>query len=132
MSKDTQPTKMWSGRFREPLDRTIEQQQRATCFRFGAPYIAAAASVNSGVAVSTQSLRPIHGLRHPQTSDTTGWFIWCGEFSSAPDFFGPQHTSHLKESLPEVLPYLGLPPGYRFLLEDGHEDVWYDSSLLTV
>ena len=31
MSKE-QPTKMWSGRFREPLDRTFEQWQRSFPF----------------------------------------------------------------------------------------------------
>ena len=34
--------------------------------------------------------------------------------------------------LPEVLPFLGLPPGYRFLLADTTQDVWFDESLLSV
>ena len=29
MTDTQQPTKMWSGRFREPLDRTFEQWQRS-------------------------------------------------------------------------------------------------------
>ena len=29
---NSQPTKMWSGRFREPLDRTFEQWQRSFPF----------------------------------------------------------------------------------------------------
>src|ERR1700759_1702146 len=32
MSDTSQPTKMWSGRFREPLDRTFEQWQRSFPF----------------------------------------------------------------------------------------------------
>src|ERR1700744_810785 len=32
MSNTSQPTKMWSGRFREPLDRTFEQWQRSFPF----------------------------------------------------------------------------------------------------
>lgn len=33
--------------------------------------------------------------------------------------------------LPEVLPYLELPPGYRFIIDGkGYEDVWFDESLL--
>ncbi len=27
---------------------------------------------------------------------------------------------------PEVLPYLALPPGWRFLIADGYEDGWFD------
>jgi hypothetical protein len=48
------------------------------------------------------------------------------------DFFDPLHVSHLDARLPEVVPYLALPPGWRFLLAPGHEDVWYDESLLKV
>ena len=33
---------------------------------------------------------------------------------------------------PEVLEFLGLPPGYRFLLAIDYVDVWYDPSLLNV
>src|ERR1700685_3075839 len=32
MSEQTNPNKMWSGRFREPLDRTSEQCQRSSPF----------------------------------------------------------------------------------------------------
>src|SRR6202012_3414508 len=32
MTNSQQPTKMWSGRFREPLDRTFEQWQRSFPF----------------------------------------------------------------------------------------------------
>jgi hypothetical protein len=27
------------------------------------------------------------------------------------------------------MPYLSLPPGWRFLIAPGHEDVWEDQSL---
>ncbi|WP_441294952.1 immunity protein Imm33 domain-containing protein [Massilia antarctica] len=29
-----------------------------------------------------------------------------------------------------VVPYLSLPPGYRFQIADGYEDVWFDPALL--
>jgi hypothetical protein len=46
------------------------------------------------------------------------------------DFFVPTHAAHLTEYRPICLPYLALPPGWRFLLAPGYEDVWYDESLL--
>ena len=55
-----------------------------------------------------------------------------GSFHSAPDFFQPLHVEHLFERYPRLLPYLALPPGWRFLLADGYEDVWQDDSLLAV
>ena len=78
-------------------------------------------------------MAPINGLRHPPEGDTTGWYIWAGENLSADaDFFVPLCVVHLDEWCPEAIPYLGLPPGWRFLIADGHEDVWFDPSLLDI
>lgn len=74
---------------------------------------------------------PINGLRHRQVGDTTGWYIWAGEeWSDDPSFFVPIHVQHLDDWNPEIRKYLGLPPGSRFLLADGHEDIWQDPTLL--
>ena len=76
---------------------------------------------------------PVNGLRHPPAGDTTGWYIWAGEeLPHDPSFFTPVHVWHLKESRPDVLKYLALPPGWRFLIAGEYEDVWYDASLLNV
>lgn len=84
-----------------------------------------------GVALATIGEQPLNGLRHPSTGDTTGWYVWGGqELSSADDFFQPVHVQHLDEILPAIIPYLGLPPGWRFQVAAGHEDVWFDGALL--
>ncbi len=58
--------------------------------------------------------------------------MWAGDFSDAADFFKTLHLSHLTEWRPEVEPYLGLPPGWRFLIAPDYEDVWYDAALLDI
>ena len=74
---------------------------------------------------------PLNGLRHPPTPTSSGWYLWAGtELSDAPDFFDPLHGVHLTERCPDILPYLALPPGWRFLFAPGHEDVWFDPLLL--
>jgi hypothetical protein len=73
---------------------------------------------------------PIRGLRHLPSGGTTGWYVWAGEYSDAPDFFKPQHAQHLFDSRSEVIPYLGLPPGWGFIIAPGFEDVWYDEATL--
>ena len=84
-----------------------------------------------GIALSSLRQQPIHGMRINPTDVTYGWYIWCGDLSAADDFFAPLHVEHLHEYLPAVLPYLDLPPGYRFLIDDAnYEDVWLDASLL--
>jgi hypothetical protein len=70
---------------------------------------------------------PINGVRCRPEAGTTGWYIWAGEtMSEDPDFFEPLHTEHLAERCPDVLPFLELPPGWRFLVAPGYEDVWFD------
>ena len=69
----------------------------------------------------------------PQKEIRTGWYIWCGEYWEAPDFFSPLHVEHISDYLPAVAEYLSLPPGYRFLIDGAsYEDVWFDASVLEV
>jgi hypothetical protein len=76
---------------------------------------------------------PIHGLRHPEEKGTTGWYIWTGTYSELDDFFRPMCAEHLLQIRPELIKYLGLDVGYRFLIDkNGYEDVWYDEGLLNV
>lgn len=110
------------------------KRQRSTCERFRVPFVPCHAGFKIGMAKDT-SIRvpPLNGLRHPPTESTCGWYLWSGEhLSDDPDFFDPVHVEHLVHRCPEVLPYLGLPPGYRFLLAPSYEEVWYDPQLLDV
>lgn len=87
-----------------------------------------------GVAGSTRTVPrtwPLNGLRHRPAADTCGWYIWAGdEMSEDADFFLPLHVDHVAEWCPEAEPYLALPPGWRFLIAPGYEDVWFDPALL--
>ncbi len=86
-----------------------------------------------GLAVQTLGQIPINGLRHPPEGDTTGWYIWGGEtLDQSDDFFQPIHWYHLSEMLPEVMRFLHLAPGWRFLIAEGYEDTWFDPSLLDI
>ena len=75
---------------------------------------------------------PNNGLRHPVVGDTCGWYIWTGGAIDQEDssFFRPLHLRHLANDHPEVMPYLALPPGWRFQIAPGYEDVWFDETIL--
>jgi hypothetical protein len=113
---------------------SLEHLQSDLCRRFGVPVSFPARHLKLGVSRDFfAGVFPLNGLRHPPAESTCGWFLWAGqEFSSAADFFQPLHVEHLFERCPRVLPYLALPPGWRFLIADGHEDIWQDDSLLVV
>lgn len=77
------------------------------------------------------ALWPANGLRHTEEDDTSGWYIPAREdLPDDDDFFAPLHVEHLRQWRPQVLPYLELPPGWRFLIAPGYEDVWFDKDLL--
>jgi hypothetical protein len=109
---------------------SAETEQRAVCERHGTPFEPPSALEKVRIALSTLHLAPLNGLRHRPERGTCGWYIWGGEFSDGADFIQPLHVHHLTQRCPAVLPYLALPPGYRFLIATDYEDVWEDQSLL--
>jgi hypothetical protein len=111
-----------------------ELQQRTICDRYGTEYSPPPNGMKIGIARNVRDgILPIHGLRHPPTGDTTGWYIWAGgEPSDDPDFFVPLHVEHLDDWCPAAVRFLGLPAGWRFLVAGDYEDVWQDLSLLNV
>jgi hypothetical protein len=110
----------------------VTRAQRELCTRHGVEFVAAPAHLKIGIARNVpEGVVPIHGLRHMPTGDTTGWYLWAGEEpSDDPDFFVALHVEHLMDWCPAALRFLGLPPGWRFLVAGEHEDVWEDPSLL--
>ena len=111
--------------------KEVEAEQRKLCSTYGAEFCPSRPGTKIGIGLDTLMQIPINGLRQPPLGDTNGWYIWGGqEMSESPDFFQPLHTEHLATRLPQVLKFLGLPPGYRFLLAGDYIDVWYDDNLL--
>ena len=108
-------------------------KQQALCARFDAVWTPPSDFDKIGVAATVNSTAlPLHGLRHLPANGTSGWYLWTGPepLSTAADYFLPIHTIHMVDWRPIVVPYLGLPPGWRLLLHDDYEDVWFDESLL--
>lgn len=106
--------------------------QKIICKKYNSPFIESPNYLKVGISLNVKNgIKPLNGLRHHQKGDTSGWYIWAGEeFSDDPNFFVPLHIEHFPEWCPEVIQYLGLAPGWRFLLAPGHVDVWEDKSLL--
>ena len=105
------------------------QEQQSICTKYDADFLPAPPNLKAGISLNVQEgLMPLNGIRYQPEEGTSGWFIWAGEeFSEATDFFVSMHIEHLKEFCPLVIKYLGLSPGWRFLVDgSGYEDVWRD------
>ena len=104
-----------------------ERVQREICDRVGSSYVRSDENLNVGLALSTLDQNPIYGVRLSPAAGTTGWFIWAGPHSEDPHFYQSVHSVHLKELCPLVVKYLGLAPGYKFIIDRvGYEDVWFE------
>lgn len=109
------------------------EEQRLMCEQHGSPFYESPKFLKVGISSNVKDgIWPINGLRHPSEGDTTGWYIWAGDYSSDPDFFLPLHVEHLEEWCPSIIKYLGLAPGWRFLIAPNYEDIWEDVSLLDI
>ncbi len=113
---------------------TIEEIQKEICKKYGVGFFSSPDDLKVGIAANVrEGILPINGLRNFPEGDTTGWYIYAGEeLSNDPNFFMPLHVNHLDSWCHQIKKYLGLPPGWRFLIADDYEDVWFDESLLDV
>lgn len=112
------------------MESEILEFQKRVCQKYGAEFYGCNFELKVGISMNVRSgLLPLHGMRVEPQGDTCGWYIWAGVYSDSPDFFVPLHGLHLIEWAPLVLPYLGLPPKWRFLTDGKYEDVWMDPEL---
>jgi len=114
------------------MEKNFYLIQQKICAKYGAQFTECDMQLKVGVSKNIMDgARPINGLRIEPKEDTCGWYVWAGEeWSDSADFFVPLHAMHLEQWAPLVLPYLGLPPGWRFLVTEQYEDVWADDQLL--
>lgn len=114
------------------MDSAIEDLQKEICKKYNAEFLSSPNELKLGIASNVKGkVIPINGLRHLPEGDTTGWYIYAGEIlSDDPNFFNPLHVAHLDDWCPQIKKYLGLAPGWRFLIAGDYEDVWFDESLL--
>lgn len=113
---------------------TIEQLQKEICKKYAAQFTPLNLNLKLGISDDFLSGKlPLNGLRHPPENGTCGWFLWAGEdLSTDKNYFKPLHTVHLIEKCPSILKFLGLPPGWRFLVAGDYEDVWFDEKLFEI
>lgn len=108
--------------------------QRSYCASMGVDFRPSFGNARVGVSLNVRDgVVPLNGLRHPESPGVSGWYLWAGgEPSQDSEFFRPIHALHLPDWCPAIVKFLGLPPGWRFLVAGEYEDVWFDSSLLKV
>ena len=107
-----------------PLAELIAEQ-KLLCEEVGSAYVEVKGDDVIAVAVHTLNKDPIVGIRKPaEGEEQVSWYIYGGELEGA-DSFETMTVRQFQELAPEVLPYLALDVGYRFMIDaDDYEDVW--------
>lgn len=110
--------------------KDLAEKQQHICQKYSSQYKPVAINEMVAVALQTLGKQPIYATRVIlEEGENISWFIHCGEYSDAKDFYQPLHALHLVKELPQVLPYLALDHGYHFIIDNqGYEDVWFDGS----
>jgi len=109
------------------MNQDPAQLQRDICAKYATWFEPCLGSDRAGLATSTLKLTPSYGVRMANSDGSSSWYIWNGPRSESPDFFQPVHAAHLAAYIPSVIKYLGLPPGFRFIIDEaGYEDVWFE------
>jgi hypothetical protein len=110
---------------------TLEELQQRICRTYGVEFVPPVPGSKVGIALRTLDQVPLHGMRVPPTETTCGWYLHAGEeWSDADDFYQPLCVDHLEKYCKLALPFLGLPPGWRFITDaHGYMDVWHESAL---
>lgn len=131
---------LWKDKLLTGKDRLIEhniwnshiEPQKQICLKMNSRWNPINKKLRIGVS-SNLNNDPIHALRHPSEKGTTGWFIWTGDYSDKADFFKPICAEHLLQIRPDIIKYLGLDVGFRFLIDKtGYEDIWFDEKLKVI
>jgi len=110
------------------MPETLSAQQQSICRTYGAAFDPPVAGTKVGIALQTMGRLPVHGVRLSPTETTCGWYIYAGEeWSEDPSFYQPLCVEHLPKYCEVALPFLGLPPGWKFMADGlGFVDVWYE------
>ena len=111
----------------------LEDEQKAICAKFKADYspVGLGMKVWVGRTIFEEDLVPINGARQASEGDESGWYVWSGtERFDDPDFFVTMDVADLDDWCSYAMPYLALPAGYRFIIADEHEQVWFDKQML--
>lgn len=87
-----------------------------------------------GLAMETLRDLPLNGVRYLHPEGSSGWYIWGGqEQRQTADFYTAIKVRDVADYLPNIKPFLDLPPGFCFLIDKGgQQKVWFDGSLLDV
>lgn len=107
-------------------------EQKRICESVGSRYIEVNGDDIVAVAVDSLKQEPWVGLRKAvKEQGDAHWYIYGGELTEASAVFETMQVRDLQDlDAVDVLPYLALEVGFRFMIDsDEYEDIWREGDL---
>ena len=85
-------------------------------------------SFNQSVIISdgVYEGKDIEGIRYESPQDESGWYLITDDYNDDIKSLKKVHFFHVAFARPDILKYLALPFGYRFIMQNGNIEVYKD------
>lgn len=70
--------------------------------------------------------KDIEGIRYDSPQDETGWYLITDDYNGDIKSLKMVHFYHIAFARPDIMKYLAIPPGYRFLMGNGNIQIAKD------
>ncbi|TZF99410.1 hypothetical protein FW781_05655 (plasmid) [Chryseobacterium panacisoli] len=70
--------------------------------------------------------KDIEGIRYDSPQDKSGWYLITDDYNDDIKSLKMVHFYHVAFARPDILKYLAIPIGYRFLMKDGNIEIRQD------
>ncbi len=118
--------------FNEGVDYALEvvSEQEIICKKFHVQPLFPLFNQKIVISVGVYEGLDVEAVRYPSPDHMTGWWLTTELYNGNTDSLNVVHYYHLAFSRPDIIKYLALPFGYRFI-KDKEYDIWFDDNVLS-
>ncbi|WP_330747206.1 immunity protein Imm33 domain-containing protein [Chryseobacterium sp. CP-77] len=70
--------------------------------------------------------KDVEGIRYDSPHDESGWYLITDDYDGNIKSLKMVHFYHVAFARPDILQYLAIPFGYRFIMKDGNVEIYRD------
>lgn len=108
------------------LSISIIRSQSEICSQIEVSPLFPTFSQNVVISKGVYEGKEIEGIRYDSPEHMSGWWLITDDYDDNIESLMTVHYYHVAFKRPDILKYLALPFGYRFLLEDGNLKIMKD------
>ncbi|WNI38410.1 hypothetical protein [Chryseobacterium sp. SG20098] len=105
---------------------SVVRQQSEMCLQYD--LIPLFPNFNQSVVISggVYEGKDIEGIRYDSSQDESGWYLITDDYNDDIKSLKMVHFYHVAFARPDILQYLAIPFGYRFIMKNGNVEICRD------